>query len=263
MRKDIVVYKNAQKIELHFLKQSQLSDSQQQHFIELLTKDELERVNGFRTSEMKQHALWVRASLRQVLSDYSQRHNIAEFEPNKWKFDKLKYGKPYIKNQPSRFQHIEFNLSHSGEWLLIGITHRKPDNQPFAFGVDIERERSNTNVMTIAKRYFSELELKQLQALACEKEQRQRFFDLWACKESFIKATGKGLATDLTSFSYDFFGVQEPSGFFKVPVIVNNDPLSKKTSWVCYLGKLDDVFRFALSVKYTGSNHGYFPIPDE
>ena len=36
-----------------------------------------------------------------------------------------------------------------------------------------------------------------------EAAQRQRFFDLWALKESFIKATGLGLAQSLKSFAFE------------------------------------------------------------
>ncbi|WP_133406485.1 4'-phosphopantetheinyl transferase family protein [Parashewanella tropica] len=249
MRKDIITNKNSEKIELHCLKKTQLSDLQHKCLIELLTDEEIDRVNGFRTQEMQQHALWVRASLRELLSEYSQRHQIAEVKPVQWQFEKLKYGKPYIINQPSRSQNIEFNLSHSGDWLLIGITHRKADNQSFYFGVDIERERSNTNVMTIAKRYFSELELEQLEALETEQEKRQRFFDLWTCKESFIKATGKGLATDLKSFSFDFSKVIKGESFFEVPLMLRKNVTGKCGTWFSAFGRLDDVYRFALSVK--------------
>ena len=115
------------------------------------------------------------------------------------------------------------------------------------------------------KHYFSDAELTDLLELNKE-EQRERFFDLWALKESYIKATGKGLATSLRSFSFDFSSLTNKtlelrsSGFqtglyseIKLHSGIGLDLDSAQeddisTDWQCCLGRLDDQYRFAVTL---------------
>ena len=55
--------------------------------------------------------------------------------------------------------------------------------------------------MAIAERYFSKQEITELFALPAD-VQRNRFFDYWTLKESYIKAWGQGLAIPLSDFSF-------------------------------------------------------------
>lgn len=103
-------------------------------------------------------------------------------------FDKNKYGKPYLRNR----QDFHFNISHSEKWVVCATSC-------YPIGVDIEYIKSIN--LNIARRFFSEDEYRQLDA--CNREQRLSFFyDLWTLKESYIKATGKGLSIPLNSFSF-------------------------------------------------------------
>ena len=121
------------------------------------------------------------------------------------------------------------------------------------------------------KHYFSGKELADLLELSKE-EQRERFFDLWALKESYIKATGKGLATSLRSFSFEFSNLTEQtlpihasdfqpnlqdeirlyreirldSGIGLDLDSYQQDDIS--TDWQCCLGRLDDQYRFAVTL---------------
>jgi 4'-phosphopantetheinyl transferase len=104
--------------------------------------------------------------------------------------------KPYLKSHP----HIHFNISHSGDWVVIAFSD-KP------VGVDIEKIR-NVN-LGVAQRFFSEHEKKVLFSLG-QKEQLRYFFDLWTLKESFLKAIGTGLTRPLKSFTV----MQSANGFY-------------------------------------------------
>ena len=88
---------------------------------------------------------------------------------------------------------IFFNLSHSADRVVCAV-----DTAPL--GVDLERIRSIPEMKEIVKRYFSTEEQLTLDSCA-EPDRLDCFFKLWTLKESFVKATGKGLSIPLNSFS--------------------------------------------------------------
>jgi 4'-phosphopantetheinyl transferase len=53
----------------------------------------------------------------------------------------------------------------------------------------------------IADRYFSSAEIAELHSVPPE-DRAERFFRYWTLKESYIKATGKGLSVPLEQFSF-------------------------------------------------------------
>jgi len=96
-------------------------------------------------------------------------------------------GKPFLHEG----EHIKFNVSHSGQWVVAAFG-------PKRIGIDIEEIKPGK--MKIAKRYFTETEVYDLLQKP-ENEQSDYFFELWTCKESYLKALGKGLTKSLGSFS--------------------------------------------------------------
>jgi 4'-phosphopantetheinyl transferase len=66
--------------------------------------------------------------------------------------------------------------------------------------VDVENVRSRQVDIEIADRYFAAAEFAALRALPRE-QQRQRFFEYWTLKESYIKARGMGLSIPLDRFA--------------------------------------------------------------
>jgi 4'-phosphopantetheinyl transferase len=96
-------------------------------------------------------------------------------------------GKPYLLSHPNIF----YNISHSGEWVVVALSD-------FEVGIDVEKVKK-VNI-SIAERFFSEDEKKQLFSLP-ENSRIEHFFDLWTLKESFLKAIGTGLTKPLNCFS--------------------------------------------------------------
>lgn len=88
------------------------------------------------------------------------------------------HGKPYIPNAP------HFNISHSGGIVMCAVSDEE-------IGVDIQEEVSPERAEKVARRYFAPDEQAEL----------PRFTELWAKKEAYIKFTGMGLSTPLSSFS--------------------------------------------------------------
>lgn len=90
-------------------------------------------------------------------------------------------GKPY---SPSCLLH--FNLSHSGEYVLLAVSSCN-------VGADIEQHGRMTE--KVARRVFTPAELKWL-----EQEPEERFTVLWTLKEAVTKALGRGLYLPFGAF---------------------------------------------------------------
>lgn len=105
------------------------------------------------------------------------------------------HGKPYAPALPG----LGFNLSHSGEGVLIGIA------RSMALGVDLERhDRRLGRVDELARRFFTSDEATALAGLPAA-DRRGAFLRLWTHKEAVGKATGRGigLGLDRVGFAID------------------------------------------------------------
>ena len=97
------------------------------------------------------------------------------------------HGKPFLPEAPG----FCFSISHSGDKVMAVSADSE-------VGCDIEMIGQGRE--KIAERFFSDEEKKYLGALP-EEERNGAFYRLWTAKESFLKATGKGFALPLNSFS--------------------------------------------------------------
>ena len=120
--------------------------------------------------------------LRDILARYLQ------CKPKELSFSINKYGKPVIDGQKR-----EFNLSHSGNYVLIAVAQERK------VGIDVEKIRSNMEIENMASRFFSPIEASELMALPPE-QRDLAFFNCWTRKEAYIKAQGLGLSLPLDSF---------------------------------------------------------------
>jgi 4'-phosphopantetheinyl transferase len=157
---------------------------------QLLSPDELEQQQRFRQPEDRHRYLLTRALLRTALSGYS---SVPAAE---WSFARDTFGRPHITNQHPDAAQISFNISHTREVILLGITQR------VALGVDIEHLQERADGLQLAERYFSVHEAASVRALP-ESLQQGRFFEYWTLKEAYIKALGRGLSIPLSRFSFD------------------------------------------------------------
>lgn len=117
-------------------------------------------------------------------------------EPQALTFVAGRHGKPAVLDPP---QPIAFNLSHSGEWVVLAW-HMSSD--AVALGVDVEhRVTGSRDVLRLARRYFSRPEQLALEALAGDARDTL-FYRLWTLKEAWVKAHGLALAPQLGSVSF-------------------------------------------------------------
>lgn len=172
-----------------------------------LNEDELAKVDRYRFPNARLQALYVRNYLRLILTHCARGSNL-NIAPEQWRFKYGSKGKPHLCDEQYEQTGMDFNISHSGGYLLVAVVisgsfdHLPGGCNTLKLGVDIEESRPNTDIHAIHQHYFSQNESTRLLALPMS-EQRRYFFDLWALKESYIKATGKGLSTPLHSFGFD------------------------------------------------------------
>ena len=161
------------------------------HYRELLVEEEREREQRFYFSRDRHRYLVTRAMVRTVLSRY------ALIGPASWLFSVGAYGRPEIANVESRSQCLSFNISHTQDLIVLGVTKRR------ALGVDVENVLEHEVAIDIADHFFSREEVAAL-ALVPVHQRKHRFFEYWTFKEAYIKARGMGLSLPLDKFSFHY-----------------------------------------------------------
>jgi 4'-phosphopantetheinyl transferase len=168
----------------------------------ILTADERVRVDRFRFENDRKMFRLAHGLLRYLLGAYLYQ------DPRQIKFSYTDFGKPYLTPNSGQKQ-IEFNLSHSGNLLLIAVTQEVP------VGVDVEQIRPLPDLDQVAARFFSSGEQLDLNTLSGS-EKIAAFFHCWTRKEAVIKACGEGLSMSLDSFQVSLLP-GEPASFVLSP----------------------------------------------
>lgn len=96
-------------------------------------------------------------------------------------------GKPILP-----FDNIEFNISHSADLALIGVS-------AYPIGVDIEIIKQNRDLKGLAHKVLSADEHDWMY----EEDSEKRFYALWTLKEARLKCDGEGLSGEFPSAILD------------------------------------------------------------
>jgi len=139
--------------------------------------------------------LWLCSSDAIASSDQFRREVLSHYAPvmpGDWDFMLGEQGKPGLVNPP---RPLDFNLSHSGDWLACAVTAGT------AVGVDLERCDSRRDVMKLARRFFRAAEIATLDACPVER-QLERFYDYWTLKEARVKSRGAALGRELEATGF-------------------------------------------------------------
>lgn len=104
-------------------------------------------------------------------------------------------GKPALGDRHAQCL-LQFNLSHSSNWLAIAIGKQHP------VGVDLENERPMARAVDLARRYFPQAEAESLVGLD-EPFLSRRFLQHWTAREALVKAQGCGLAGTMQQILLD------------------------------------------------------------
>lgn len=233
-------------IHLYFSFPDQISDpGLLKQYESLLTDGELQRMSRLYYARHRHQYLITRALIRTSLSAYF------EVEPADWRFGNNGYGKPEVEF-PDIPGPIHFNLSHCNGLVMCGIA-REHD-----IGVDVEdAQRSTRAAFESLSSYFSVAEIDNLSALPPD-QKKQRFFDYWTLKESYIKARGMGLAIPLSKFSFQF-EADRLSGFETHP-----DLKDDAAEWQFWRIPMTARYRVAVALNSGSSDfrlHGFNVVP--
>lgn len=159
----------------------------------LLDPVECARADRYLVPGKRRQFIVARAILRQLLGGY------LAIDPAAVQFDYGEHGKPHLAD---RALGLEFNVSHSGERLLLGFV------RDAEIGLDIEQMHGRGTNRKIAERFFSPAEVARYLDLA-EGERARGFFRCWTRKEAYLKIKGRGLSLPLDSFEVTL-GPDEP-----------------------------------------------------
>ncbi|MFS4583151.1 4'-phosphopantetheinyl transferase family protein [Phaeobacter sp. C3_T13_0] len=155
----------------------------------VLSQGEHDRLKSISNPDARALYAASHVALRHVLAAYHGRPSAS------LRFKSAEGGKPYLVGGHG----LSFNLSHSGQMLLIAVTRSGE------VGVDIERTRYSRRSEAVARRFFAPEEYAGL-AQCPVSLKSQHFAQIWALKEAYIKATGRGLALPLRSFALRYAG---------------------------------------------------------
>ena len=167
----------------------------------------------------KQDAPWQR-----ILADILKRDYKIENCPEILRDE---HGKPYLQDNPRYF-----NVSHSGEYLAIAVSESP-------VGIDIQGQKLIKDGM------FKKVVQSEETLLIGENRQKD-FLRLWALKESFVKAEGKGLRIALKDYYFEkendqylvnYGGQRMPWTFNIEEIMIPNYVVSvcgleKEVSWI-------------------------------
>ena len=92
--------------------------------------------------------------------------------------EKGEHGKPFFPCLPN----VHFSVSHSGGFWMAAFS-------PEEVGLDLQEKRVTGREKKLSERFFAPLERDWLKG-----QPDERFFDLWAAKESLVKYRGLGFS---------------------------------------------------------------------
>jgi 4'-phosphopantetheinyl transferase len=148
----------------------------------LLTTSEIEISGRFRFAADRNRFAVGRHALRLLLSKY------LSVRPEEISIISQKGQKPFINSPPCD---IHFNISHSGDLILVAFANRE-------LGIDIEKINPDFDYNDILDEHFSEEEKA---FISGHDNPVSSFFYLWTRKEAMTKAMGRGLGENLKMVS--------------------------------------------------------------
>lgn len=152
----------------------------------VLSIEERARADRFRSRDLRTAYIAAHGAMRHILASY-----LAS-APAALRFVIGANGKPALEAG------VHFNLSHSGDLVLLGVSRGQ------SVGIDVEQHRAIEH--DFAESVFTPTERTLIAARPPEARQAS-FFDLWCCKEAVLKEGGCGLQRSPATFDIDMSGV--------------------------------------------------------
>lgn len=166
-------------------------DGELRGYRSMLEPAEEARRDRLMAEPLRRQFLITRALQRSMLAQYAP--GVA---PRDWRFVEGAHGKPSLAPEFAALN-LHFNVAHTAGLVALAVSRQA------MLGVDVENIAARTTPVEIANRFFSEPEARDLARLP-PADQPARFYALWTLKESWVKATGLGIASGLREVSFEF-----------------------------------------------------------
>lgn len=153
----------------------------------ILSADERAAADEFTLEHLRDRYTIGHCAVRRLLSLY------ADTLPGSWVFLRGKRGRPRIAGNSE----LRFSLSYGDDLIAIAIT------RDVGLGIDIVSTRRRVDAMQVAEHAFAPNELAELRSMGAESA-RDRFFEYWALKEAYAKATGAGFWDKPRRYAFSF-----------------------------------------------------------
>jgi len=153
---------------------SKIEDTQWKRYITKVPNDIQNRINKFKRWEDRHASLLGKLLLLKGLEKYGVNYlSLSNLSYNKF-------------GRPSLGALIDFNISHSGEYVVCAFTDQGK------VGIDIEKI-NNISLLDF-NRFMADDEWHDIMS---HDPPHEKFYDYWTIKESVMKAYGKGLSIPL------------------------------------------------------------------
>ena len=148
---------------------------------QFLPKSELNKIQRFKNWEDAQLSLLGKLLLINGLCKHGGNKEILK------ELKLTAYNKPYLENGP------EFNLSHSGKYVICAISDQTK------VGVDVEKIE-NINLDDFQNQWSTD----EWKTISGNPEPVNQFYKFWTRKEALIKADGRGMSLSLPEIDVRF-----------------------------------------------------------
>lgn len=142
----------------------------------VLSLEEKERAQAFKFDLHRERFIIRRGLLRQRLASYTGQP--ADRVPIVYS----ESGKPFLPPDDNPAD-LHFSLSHRNDTALFAFTRHHD------MGVDLEFLAPASDLLDLAEHHFAPQEFKTLRNTPVD-QQNHRFYELWTCKEAYLKGRG-------------------------------------------------------------------------
>lgn len=168
---------------------------------QVLSNEELDKASCFFHQKDKETFIANRFFLRTILSAF-----IPNLTPSKIQFHFSGNKKPAVCG-------IEFNISHSGDYIFTAIS-------PSPIGVDIEAINPEFDYPPLLNEHFS---IEEQSFITSGKNELLNFYTLWTRKEALLKASGEGLIDQLNEVNVLNEYITRNKGNYKLDTFLIDD----------------------------------------
>lgn len=163
-------------VDLYAIEWPNLSDACFEKLVSLLTDDDLDRLAKLRQSKDQKRFQVARGALRAISSIYLPNAGALTLGYSE-------KGKPFWADHND----LQFNLSHSGDWILLGFSNTQP------IGVDIQDMRPLKNIKGNAAIAFHPAEQLLFETATDTADDTDTYYQIWSLREAGLKSVGAGL----------------------------------------------------------------------